>query len=111
MGNGALGKNGSKRQPTEPQPPPQPPSQPPQPPQPQPPPPQSAKAFFSQLDWQTGDSGYTAFADESESDSDESSSSSDEEEDEMFNQAGMVQYNSTGAHNHMVHVCVCVFVS
>ena len=47
------------------------------------PPPQSAKAFFSQLDWRGvgGDTGYTAY--ETDSDSDGSSSSS--EEDEMIN--------------------------
>ncbi|CAI8034317.1 Cyclin-G-associated kinase [Geodia barretti] len=51
-------------------------------------PPQSAKDFFSRLDWQGGESGYTAFAGESESDSDESSSSSEEEgNQEMFGQS------------------------
>ena len=42
---------------------------------------QSAKAFFSQLDWQAADAGYMAFA-ESESESESSSSSGDEE---LFN--------------------------
>lgn len=56
------------------------------------PPPQSAKDFFSRLDWQAGDSGYTAFAGGSESDSDESSSSSeDEENQEMFGHAPFVE--------------------
>ena len=50
--------------------------------------PQSAKAFFSQLDWRGaggGDTGYMAY--QTDSDSDESSSSSEEEE-EMFNHTG-----------------------
>ena len=65
---------------------------------------QSTKNFFSQLDWQSGDAGYTAFADESESDSDESSSSSDEE-DEMFSHTN-IQSNTRRTHNHVV----CIYI-
>ena len=61
-----------------------------------PPPSQSARDFFAKLDWGAGDSGYTAFGDESDSDSDGSSSSSDEDE-EMFGRAAQLN------HNHSVH--------
>jgi cyclin G-associated kinase len=60
-----------------------------------PPPPQSAKDFFSRLDWQAGESGYTAFAGESESDSDESSSSSEEEENQDQSPFVMTHTNHT----------------
>ena len=65
---------------------------------------QSAKAFFSQLDWQQpGDLGYTAFAGESDSDSD--SSSSEEEDEEMFNHNGGADFRQARLnHNHTVHV-------
>ena len=59
------------------------------------PPPQSAKDFFSRLDWQAGESGYTAFAGESESDSDESSSSSEEEENQDQSPFVMTHTNHT----------------
>ena len=64
---------------------------------------QATKDFFSQLDWQSGDTGYTAFADESESDSDESSSSSDDE-DEMFNRTNIIQSNTRATQNHVVSI-------
>ena len=59
-------------------------------------PPQSAKEFFSRLDWQAADSGYTGFPGESESDSDDESSSSSEEE--------MNQGMFGGTHTHTVSV-------
>ena len=64
--------------------------------------PQSAKEFFSKLDWQTGESGYTGFAGESDSESESSSSSEEEEENqEMF--GGDRPYADFGAtHTHMV---------
>ena len=62
-------------------------------------PPPSAKAFFSQLDWQAEGSGYTAFADESES---ESESSSSEEDEEMFTHHGKADRQAQLNHNHMV---------
>ena len=62
-------------------------------------PPPSAKAFFSQLDWQAEGSGYMAFADESES---ESESSSSEEDEEMFIRHGKADRQAQLNHNHMV---------
>ena len=61
---------------------------------------QSAKAFFSQLDWKAGDAGYTAFEDESDSESDTSSSDEDEE---MFNHTSQVEFRGAQPnHKHMV---------
>lgn len=61
---------------------------------------QSAKAFFSQLDWKAGDAGYTAFADESDSESDSSSSDEDEE---MFNHISKVDFGQAQPnHKHKV---------